>query len=69
VRIAEFTLVTEIDNLTNSFRWQLRGLTIDFVNTVEQHIKRGAQIIAAPTTMTDIKNSGQFLINLVLVPK
>src|SRR5262249_33004523 len=68
-RGAQLALVTPIDNLTHGLARQPGRLAVDFVDAVEEHVKRGAEVIAATATVADVEDAGEFLPDLTRVPE
>src|SRR5262249_10549348 len=43
--VAQLALITQIDDSTNCLAGQLYCLTIDLVDTIQEYVKRGAEVV------------------------
>ncbi len=53
---AQFAVIAFLLNLSEILSCEFREITLVIIDPVKQRVKRGAQVEAAATTITDIKN-------------
>jgi hypothetical protein len=69
VRVTQFALIAEINNISDCLGRKVCSLSIHLIDSVKEDVERGAKIVASPATVADVKNPREFLIHLALIPE